>query len=143
VRRRRHHLRPAGRGDGQAGGALDALAHPGPGWPAGEGRCVRPADRPRKQWRGVRTVDVLDKITELFATRGHLEYFGEAVSEEEHALQAAHLAERDGADDTLVAAALLHDIGHLLHGLGEDAAERGVDARHEEVGHAWLMRWFG
>jgi phosphonate degradation associated HDIG domain protein len=88
-------------------------------------------------------VDVLNSISDLFATRGHLEYFGEAVSEEEHALQAAHLADRDGADETLVAAALLHDIGHLLHSFGEDAAERGIDARHEDIGHAWLARWFG
>jgi phosphonate degradation associated HDIG domain protein len=87
-------------------------------------------------------VDALDTIAELFATRGHREYFGEAVSEEEHALQAAHLAERDRADDALVAAALLHDIGHLLHGFGEDVAERGIDARHEEIGHAWLTRRF-
>jgi phosphonate degradation associated HDIG domain protein len=88
-------------------------------------------------------VDVLDKIAELFATQGHLEYFGEAVSEEEHALQSAHLAEQDKADDALVAAALLHDIGHLLHGMGEDVAERGVNGHHEDVGHAWLTRRFG
>src|SRR5262245_26495372 len=88
-------------------------------------------------------MDMVDKITELFATRGHLEYFGEAVSEEEHALQAAYLAERDGADNALVAAALLHDVGHLLHGFGEDVADRGIDARHETIGHAFLAQWFG
>ena len=70
-------------------------------------------------------------------------YFGEAVTEAEHAYQSAHLAELDRADDTLIASALLHDIGHLLHRHGEDVAERGVDGHHEEIGCAWLGRWFG
>jgi phosphonate degradation associated HDIG domain protein len=88
-------------------------------------------------------MDVVNQIAELFEHQGRAEYFGEAVSEAEHALQSANLADREGADDALVAAALLHDVGHLLHGLGEDVADRGVDARHEDVGHAWLARWFG
>jgi phosphonate degradation associated HDIG domain protein len=88
-------------------------------------------------------MDVLGTIADLFASRGHAEYHGEPVSQAEHALQAAHLAERAGADDTLVTAALLHDVGHLLHKLGEDVAERGVDDRHEQLGCAWLRRWFG
>jgi phosphonate degradation associated HDIG domain protein len=88
-------------------------------------------------------MDALDAIADLFATRGRAMYFGEAVSEAEHALQAAHLAERAGADDALVAAALLHDIGHLLHGLGEDVADRGLDGRHEEAGYDWLAGRFG
>jgi phosphonate degradation associated HDIG domain protein len=88
-------------------------------------------------------VNVLDTVIELFATRGLAEYHGEAVTQREHALQAAHLAERAGAGDALVAAALLHDVGHLLHGLGEDAADRGLDDRHEQIGYKWLARWFG
>jgi phosphonate degradation associated HDIG domain protein len=87
-------------------------------------------------------MDVVNQIAELFEHQGRAEYFGEAVSEAEHALQAAHLADCEGADDALVAAALLHDVGHLLHGLGEDIADRGVDGRHEDVGHAWLAKWF-
>src|SRR4051812_21354128 len=86
---------------------------------------------------------VIDELCDLFATRGHGAYFGEDVTELEHALQCAHLAESAGADDALVAAALLHDVGHLLHELGEDVAERGLDARHEEAGAAWLARHFG
>jgi len=88
-------------------------------------------------------MDVLNSIAQLFEHQGRAAYFGESVSEAEHALQSAHLAEQEGADDALVAAALLHDVGHLLHGLGEDVADRGLDARHEEVGHTWLARWFG
>src|SRR5262249_23051015 len=79
-------------------------------------------------------MDVVETVVRLFAVGGGAAYFGEAVSQTAHALQSAQLAERAGADDTLVVAALLHDIGHLLHGLPEDVAERGIDARHEHAG---------
>ncbi|MFM7320023.1 MAG: phosphonate degradation HD-domain oxygenase [Armatimonadota bacterium] len=69
-------------------------------------------------------------------------YVGEAVTQLEHALQAAALAEQEGAPDELVVAALLHDIGHLLHGLGEDIADRGIDGRHEIAGDVFLGHWF-
>jgi gamma-butyrobetaine dioxygenase len=42
----------------------------------------------------------------------------------------------------LIVAALLHGIGHLLHKLPEDIADRGIDGRHEQVGAAWLARYF-
>jgi gamma-butyrobetaine dioxygenase len=57
-------------------------------------------------------------------------------------LQTAALAQREGASEALIAAALLHDVGHLLHGRDEDIAARGLDGRHEEAGHAWLARHF-
>jgi len=86
---------------------------------------------------------IVDTIIELFDKRGAAAYHGEAVSQAEHALQAAELAEREGAPDHLVVAALLHDVGHLLDGQDEDLADRGVDGRHEEAGCAWLARHFG
>ena len=73
----------------------------------------------------------LADIRELFLTRGHLQYTGEPVSHLEHALQCAAQAEREGAGDALVSAALLHDLGHLLHDLGETPSARGVDDVHE------------
>jgi phosphonate degradation associated HDIG domain protein len=88
-------------------------------------------------------VTIMDTIIELFARRGEAAYHGEAVSQTEHALQAALLADREGAPDRLVVAALLHDVGHLLDGQDEDLAPRGVDGRHEEAGCAWLARYFG
>jgi len=85
---------------------------------------------------------IVDRILAVFdQPEGHAHY-GEGVSEREHALQAAQLAEQAGASSALVAACLLHDIGHLLHGLGEDIAERGVDAKHEALGAAYLARYF-
>ena len=53
-------------------------------------------------------------ITNLFAQSGHDAYFGEPVTQLEHALQTAQLAEQAGADRETIMAAFLHDIGHLL-----------------------------
>jgi phosphonate degradation associated HDIG domain protein len=85
---------------------------------------------------------IIDQIIGLFQRRGDAAYHGEAVSQTEHALQSAALAERQGATDTLVVAALLHDIGHLLDGQNEDLALNGIDGQHEEAGHAWLSKYF-
>ena len=86
---------------------------------------------------------VVDQIFEVFASRGHGAYFGENVSQLEHALQAASLAERSGAAAPLIVAALLHDIGHLLHDFSENIADHGVDTLHETAGAAWLAAHFG
>jgi len=85
---------------------------------------------------------VTDKILALYSRRGGPSY-GEGVTQNEHAVQAAYLAEQSGADAALITAALLHDIGHLLHGLPEDIAEQGVDTQHEALGSAWLSQHFG
>jgi phosphonate degradation associated HDIG domain protein len=86
---------------------------------------------------------VLKRIEQLFEERGAAAYHGEAVSQTEHALQTAWAAEKAGASAALVTAALLHDLGHLLHGLPEDCAEQGIDDRHEELAVRWLQRHFG
>ena len=61
----------------------------------------------------------------------------------EHSLQAAHSAELAAAGPAAISAALLHDIGHMLHGLDEEIAHRGLDGMHEEVAAKYLSRWFG
>jgi phosphonate degradation associated HDIG domain protein len=86
---------------------------------------------------------VLEEIRHMLEIRADGRYGLHDVTQREHALQAAWLAERDGHGPALVAAALLHDIGHLVHDLGEAPAEQGIDDRHEERGHAWLARHFG
>jgi phosphonate degradation associated HDIG domain protein len=85
----------------------------------------------------------VDEILELFRKKGHAAYFGEAVSQTAHALQTAHLAKAAGASGPLIVAALLHDVGHLLHGLSENFDQAGVDARHEDGGAHWLAKRFG
>jgi gamma-butyrobetaine dioxygenase len=87
-------------------------------------------------------MNVIDTIFTLFHEKGSGAYFGEAVTETEHALQCAYLAKQSNATSDVIAAALLHDIGHLLHGLPEDIAERGIDGRHEVGGAAWLAQYF-
>jgi phosphonate degradation associated HDIG domain protein len=73
----------------------------------------------------------LDDIERLFRDHGGIEYSGEGVTQLEHALQAAQLAEQAGAAPTLVTAAFLHDLGHLLNLQGETPTERGVDDQHQ------------
>ena len=76
----------------------------------------------------------IEQIEKLFRDQGDSQYGFEAVSQLEHALQAAMLAELEQSPPGLIAAALLHDIGHLLHNLPDDATEQGIDDRHEELG---------
>jgi predicted HD phosphohydrolase len=83
-----------------------------------------------------------DAIALIFQTQERLAYLGEPVSDAEHALRSAHRAQRDGASDALVVAALLHDHGHLDGGTLEDLDEHEGDGRHEVSGAAWLERAF-
>ena len=87
-------------------------------------------------------MSVIEEIRAAFARRGH-EGYGEGVSQLDHALQCGAFAERDGASPALIAAAFLHDIGHMLHELPEDIADSGVDSQHESLGSAWLSQHFG
>lgn len=79
----------------------------------------------------------------MFEKQGAEQYFGEPVSQLEHALQTAHRAVLNHATNALVVAALLHDIGHLLGGEPESRLEPRVDARHEHAGYAFLSQHFG
>jgi [1-hydroxy-2-(trimethylamino)ethyl]phosphonate dioxygenase len=87
-------------------------------------------------------VTALDEIRAAFDKRGG-DTYGEGVSQLEHALQCAACAERDGAAPALIAATLLHDIGHLIHNLPQDIADQGVDTQHESLGSAFLSQHFG
>ncbi len=95
-----------------------------------------------------RRAAALDTLEDLFADAGAGEYLGEAVTMAEHMLQAGALAQRAGAPDALVAAALLHDVGHLFDEQGQSALTgrelmEGQDNRHSDTGADWLARWFG
>ncbi len=89
----------------------------------------------------MQATEVINKIFALYHERGHRQY-GEDVTELQHALQCAAFAARNNEAPHVVAACLLHDYGHLVHDLGEDIAERGLDARHEELGANRLAVWF-
>jgi phosphonate degradation associated HDIG domain protein len=84
----------------------------------------------------------LDDIALLFARHGASQYTGEPVTQLEHALQTAHLAEQSGADDALVTACLLHDLGHLLNDQGDTPSLRGIDDTHQYYALPFLRGLF-
>jgi gamma-butyrobetaine dioxygenase len=92
----------------------------------------------------------VSRLAELFDSEGAGDYLGEPVTVAQHLLQAAALAEAAAAPPALIAAALLHDVGHLR---GTDALADGAelsgrdlmagnDNDHGDRGAAWLARWF-
>ena len=83
-----------------------------------------------------------EAIGGAFARHGG-DLYGERVTQLDHALQCAALAEADGAGEALIAAALLHDYGHLFEGRGDAAKRNGADLKHEAFGARALRRWFG
>jgi gamma-butyrobetaine dioxygenase len=94
------------------------------------------------------TAAAVGAIAELFGSAGARDYLGEPVTVAAHLLQAGALAQAAGAPPALVAAALLHDVGHL-RGADPSAAElsgadlmAGRDNRHGARGAAWLSAWF-
>ena len=84
----------------------------------------------------------IQSVLNTFSTHGHSQYGREAVTQKQHALQCATLAERAKSSPALIVACLLHDFGHLVHTLGEDAAERGIDDRHEYRALPYLRHIF-
>lgn len=86
----------------------------------------------------------LDEVLDLYERYADHVY-DESLSQLDHALQSAALAEEDGADDELVVAALLHDVGHLLDLAANDGDRRttGEDLHHEATGSRYLTGLFG
>jgi gamma-butyrobetaine dioxygenase len=89
------------------------------------------------------SADPIRTIARLFASAGARDYLGEPVTLAAHMLQAAALAEAAGAAPALVAAALLHDVGHLTGVITGHDLMRGTDNRHGDAGADWLAGWFG
>jgi phosphonate degradation associated HDIG domain protein len=85
---------------------------------------------------------IVDSIIQLFHEKGGSLYGGEEVTQLQHALQTAQLARKSGASSFLITAALLHDIGHLLHDLSEDAPDKGLDDYHENLAVNYLRNYF-
>ncbi len=89
-------------------------------------------------------INVIDRIFATFAARGSDKYADEDVTQQQHALQCGDLARNENANDRLVVAALLHDIGHIIgdNDLPADCTVN-LDDHHENVGFEFLRRAFG
>ena len=85
---------------------------------------------------------IVDFLGSIFDRRGSEEYLGEPVTMGEHMLQGATLAERAGHSDEIVAAALLHDIGHFTSEFGTFTMDDTEDRHHEDAGAEVLERFF-
>lgn len=96
-----------------------------------------------RTWGCLTPDQVIDRLERVFESAGARAYGGEAVTQAAHMLQSASLAEAEGACPSLVAAALLHDIGHVLGSEERPDAVAGADDRHSQTGADWLERWFG
>ncbi len=82
---------------------------------------------------------VADELLLLLERSAGSAYYGEPVTQLEHALQCAQLARDAGASDDLVLAALLHDVGHLIE---DESAMRHDEVgviNHDEVGAQFLL----
>jgi gamma-butyrobetaine dioxygenase len=88
-------------------------------------------------------MSAIEALTELFANEGADEYLGEPVTQAQHMYQSGLLAEEAGAPDALVAAALLHDVGHFHGALSGHDLMAGTDNHHSDAGADWLAQWFG
>ena len=86
--------------------------------------------------------EVFECLFALFAERGESHY-DDSVTQIQHAIQSAALADAENADATLTIAALLHDIGHLV--VDEHTGNHNFlddDQSHQVVAAAILGRWF-
>lgn len=85
---------------------------------------------------------VIDELSAIYESRAHGQYGLTLVNQRAHAVQSGYHARAQGLPASQIVAALLHDIGHMIHDLGEHPAARGVDDRHEDLGAAWLATRF-
>ena len=86
--------------------------------------------------------EIVLNLFDLLKTKGSdLQYGNENVTQLEHALQCAELAEKRNHSKEIITAALLHDIGHLLYD-GKDPIHKGIDGKHENLGADYLSQYF-
>jgi len=85
----------------------------------------------------------LATLTSIYDGRATGQYGLTLINQRAHAVQSAYHARAQGLPASLVVAALLHDIGHMVHSLDGHPAALGIDDQHETIGADWLKRYFG
>ena len=81
---------------------------------------------------------VVNTVLDLLRETDKHEYIGEPISQLQHGLQCAALAQAATADEEVVLAALLHDIGHICYADAEQMADVGT-RDHETLGAEYLF----
>lgn len=89
-----------------------------------------------------RAAELRAELDEIYEVRAHGQYGLSQINQLMHAVQSASLAQSRHCAPALVVAALLHDVGHMVHDLGEHPAAEGIDDHHEAIGARWLARYF-
>lgn len=88
-----------------------------------------------------KSTQITDEIMGYYRIHGGEEYAGEKVTQLEHMVQAAQLAEEQGYDEEIILAAFLHDIGHICEaGHGDNEMDGFGIKDHEEIGAAFLQQ---
>ena len=88
-------------------------------------------------------MDIRAVLIDIYDHKATDRYGLSDVTQLQHALQSAKSAADAGEPSPFIAAALLHDVGHMIHDLGEDPASEGVDDTHEELAAHFLAKHFG
>jgi 2-amino-1-hydroxyethylphosphonate dioxygenase (glycine-forming) len=70
-----------------------------------------------------------DRLLAIYREAGAYAYFGESLTTLEHSLQTALFAQVANASNSLVLAALLRDLGHLIEPASADLSAWAEDAR--------------
>jgi len=84
---------------------------------------------------------ITDEIMNYYRQHGGEEYAGEKVTQLEHMVQAAQLAEEQGFDEEVILAAFLHDIGHICEdGHGDNEMDGFGIKDHEQIGAEYLLQ---
>ncbi len=81
---------------------------------------------------------IVSEIKYLFFKSGNDEYFGEKVSQFEHAAQALLMAISEEESLEMQVAAFLHDIGHLIETDEDNTIDVYGRKDHEEAAKVWL-----
>lgn len=90
--------------------------------------------------------EIVQQLFEFIKAQGDADYIGEPISQLEHSLQAAQLAQDSGADDETVLGALLHDVGRFIPAADKMPKMIATDgtyvgrASHEVVGERYLRQ---
>ena len=86
-------------------------------------------------------MNIIDEIISNYLNNKSL-YIGEKVTMSEHMIQTAMLAEKTNCSSNLICSSLLHDYGHFILEHPDDLVAKNKNGRHEDVGCAFLEKYF-